>query len=377
MVSITIQLLCLLALPYLWQYLARQYRWVDWLSTAFFCYVSGILLGNIPAWGMDLTLSRTMSEITVVLAIPLLLFSTHLASWIRMAPKALLSLLLFICSVILCAALAVFLWKGTFEEIGSMGAMGVAVYTGGTANMAAIHLALGVPETIFLQMNFMDMFLGAGYLFFLLTLAQKILGLLLPAYPRISHDDTRAESVQFEAFTLAQKLAHVAIALLAAGGIVGVSAGISWIFLGKVEEVWVIISLTIGGLGASCFPQLRTLSGTYETGSYLFLIFCVAMGMLIDLQLFFSSTYELMGFMALIMYGAIGLHVGLAAIFRIDTDTAIITATAGVFGPPFIGPVAHSLGNREIVVTGMTMGTIGLAIGNISGLVFAWLFEVI
>jgi uncharacterized membrane protein len=62
-------------------------------------------------------------------------------------------------------------------------------------------------------------------------------------------------------------------------------------------------------------------------------------------------------------------------VFRVDTDTVVITSTAAVFGPPFVGPVAAAINNREIVVSGMTTGVVGLALGNYVGLAVAYLLR--
>ena len=68
------------------------------------------------------------------------------------------------------------------------------------------------------------------------------------------------------------------------------------------------------------------------------------------------------------MWGSIILHLLLAWLFKIDADTALITSTAGIFGPHFIGPVATVLKNKQIVVSGITTGLVGFAVANFLGL---------
>ena len=53
--------------------------------------------------------------------------------------------------------------------------------------------------------------------------------------------------------------------------------------------------------------------------------------------------------------------------FRIDTDTMLITSTALICSPPFVPVVAGALRNKEIIITGITVGIIGYAIGNYLG----------
>jgi len=77
----------------------------------------------------------------------------------------------------------------------------------------------------------------------------------------------------------------------------------------------------------------------------------------------------------LVVISSVILHYLLAAIFRIDTDTVIITSTDAIFGPAFIGPVAKGINNREVIVSGITMGLVGYAIGNYLGLAVAWILS--
>jgi uncharacterized membrane protein len=75
------------------------------------------------------------------------------------------------------------------------------------------------------------------------------------------------------------------------------------------------------------------------------------------------------------MFGSIVIHFALAKFFKVDVDTFIMTSTAAVFGPPFVGPIANVLKNREVVVSGMTAGVLGLAIGNYLGIGMAMLLK--
>ena len=59
--------------------------------------------------------------------------------------------------------------------------------------------------------------------------------------------------------------------------------------------------------------------------------------------------------------------------FRVDVDTAIITSTAAVFGPPFVPPIADALDNKGVLLSGLTTGLVGYAVANYLGLGLAWL----
>ncbi len=80
-------------------------------------------------------------------------------------------------------------------------------------------------------------------------------------------------------------------------------------------------------------------------------------------------------FCGFVVFGSVLLHYLLAILFRVDRDTLIITSTAAIFGPAFIGPVANAIGNKGIIPIGIALGLIGYAIGNFLGIGFAELLN--
>ncbi len=77
--------------PALAVYGANRNKALEWLSPVVLCYLFGIFLGNLPGWTPDTELANTVTEITVLLAIPLSPFSTDFPKWLRTAPRAVLS----------------------------------------------------------------------------------------------------------------------------------------------------------------------------------------------------------------------------------------------------------------------------------------------
>ncbi|HAX40892.1 MAG TPA: hypothetical protein DCY10_08470, partial [Clostridiales bacterium] len=76
----------------------------------------------------------------------------------------------------------------------------------------------------------------------------------------------------------------------------------------------------------------------------------------------------LLAMFATAQFGAILLHLLFCKVFKIDSDTALITSTAGIYGPAFIVPVADAMKNREVVLPGLICGIIGYALGNYLGI---------
>jgi uncharacterized membrane protein len=69
------------------------------------------------------------------------------------------------------------------------------------------------------------------------------------------------------------------------------------------------------------------------------------------------------------------LHGLFCKIFKIDTDTYIITSVSAICSPPFVPVVAGALKNKEIILSGLTTGIIGYAIGNYLGVGLAYVFR--
>ena len=366
-----------LGFPALAVYGANRNKALEWLSPVVLCYLFGIILGNIPGWTPDTELANTVTEATVLLAIPLLLFSTDFPKWLRMAPKAVLSFGLATLAVMVVAAAATVVVSNQDPETWKMAGMTVGVYTGGTPNMSAIGLALEVTDEKFILVNGADVVLSAVYLLFLMTIAQRVLLKFLPAFQRTDLEQKSHGSGMESDPLLALKTRPRAVAgaiglsLLIAGLTVGVVS----LFDDSLPIAPVILSVTTLGIALSFVPRIRNLAGTYETGQYLLLIFAVAIGTLANIREMADAFSTVFAFVAIVLGASILLHYLLAALFRIDADTVLITSTAAVFGPAFVGPIAAVLKNREIVVSGLATGVVGYAVGNYAGLAIAYLLQ--
>ena len=82
-----------------------------------------------------------------------------------------------------------------------------------------------------------------------------------------------------------------------------------------------------------------------------------------------------MKYSAVALSSSVLIHLLLARIFRVDRDTFMITSTAAIYGPAFIGPIASTLNNRSLILPGITLALLGFAIGNYLGISLARLME--
>lgn len=363
------QVVLCLGFPGVALWAASRSKLVEKLGPVVLCYGVGIIVGNLPGVTLDRDASLRVSEAAVPLAIPLLLFSTELSAWLKLARSLLLCFALACLAAVIAAGSIGFLFRAQTDEWWKVAGMLVGVYVGGTANMSAIGLALAAKQETFVLLNAADILAGGSYLLFLVSVGQRVAQRVLPKFEGSTDADASA------AAKVKPRPPHMAVAFALSVVIVGSTVGLSFGLFGRLEPPFVLLGITSLGIAASLAARIRGLAGSYEVGEYALLCFCVAVGTLADVRLLGGSSPTLMLFVFAVMVVAILVHVGLAAIFRLDADTTLITSTATIFGPAFIGPVAAALKNRRLVAPGLTMGLMGIALGTYLGLATAWLLQ--
>ena len=350
--------------------LAARFGPAKLLGPVVLCYGAGILFGNLGL-PLDKDVAISLSSAAVPIAIPLLLFSSEVRKWLGLARPLLISFGLACFSAVAAAGLIGWVFRAHTDEWWKIAGMLVGVYVGGTANMSAVGIALDVRKETFLLVNASDLVTGGVYLLLLLSLGQRVLLKILPAF---KPEDTAAEHVELPAgsgFTRANT-----VPLLAAFGltlaIVGASVGLSFLFFGRLDPPFVLVTLTTLGILASLSPKVRGLQGAYDLGEYALFVFCFSVGSMADVSQLAGTSPVIFLLVLGTMCLAIVLHVALSRALKLDADTTIICSTATIFGPAFIGPVASALKNRQLVGPGLTLGLAGIALGTYFGLFTAW-----
>jgi uncharacterized membrane protein len=326
-------------------------------------------------------------SVTVPLAICLMLFSMDLKAWLPLARPTFLSFGLMLFAVVAASSAAFALFQEGLEETWKISGMLVGVYTGGTPNLNAIGLALKVREHTMVLVNTADMLLGMPWLLFVLLLAQRVFLLFLQPFescgqPRV-HGATAPACVesmdisQYAGMFRREVLTRLPAALGLASVIFGVSAVLYAFAPTDYNMAVLMLSVTTLAIGSSFFSWIRNIPMTFQLGQYLILIFCLVIGAMADIEQLFRAAPDILFYVFAVMYGAFALHMILARIFRIDADTAIITATAAIMSPPFVPVVASALKNREVIISGLATGIFGYAVGNYLGIGFAHVLRAI
>ncbi|MEM1217475.1 MAG: DUF819 family protein [Bacteroidota bacterium] len=364
-IYVPIQIALLLGIPWLSQYAQSQKRIGGWLNPVIICYGTGILFSIIPPphWGYEI--AHWFRDLTLLLGIPLLLYATNLSQWWKSSKEPLFSFVLCIISGWILAVSSGFFWSSSWPEAKSMSGMMVGLYTGGTPNMNAVGRALRVDDSLLLMANTTDILLGGLLLVFLTSVAKPIYRRFLPAYSAPSNTELS------ETTDTTSVRPPIWQPLLLTVGVVGASVGITFLTMGGLGESSItvlLLALTSFSLIVAQWPRVRSWGGTFALGEYFLLVFCVALGMLVDFSAIFSTGTQVIIFMTSVLAGTVILHLLLARWWKIDADTVLISSTAALYGPVFVAQVASAIGNKSLVFSGIALGLLGYALGNFLGI---------
>jgi uncharacterized membrane protein len=399
--------------PLLILHLCHRFPFVNKLGAVIIAYLVGLIAGNIgllPGMGTYLNeyltinpkatagdvnallskglisenellafniykLRDLLMSITILLAIPLMLFSANVKEWGRMAGNTLKSLLIGFFSVLVVIIAGYFIFRGRgMEDLWKVSGLLVGVYTGGTPNLASLKLMLDVDANTYILTHTYDLVIGVFYLAFLMTIGQKMFHRFLPKFP-IPLDVVKVKDLdgkdpfwgifQRRIFLPLLKAYLFAIIIFAIGG------GLSMLVPDQMVMVVVILAITTLGILASLIPAVNRIEKTFESGMYLILIFSIVVASMADVRNFAGLTPGLFAYITMAVFGSLFLHVLLSKLFKVDSDTTMITSVAFICSPPFVPVIAGALGNRHIVITGITIGIIGYAVGNYLGFLVA------
>ncbi len=367
-----IMIAALIFLPWLMKTLAAKVSVLGTLGSVFLCYAGGIILSfPLTAAGANTSLISDIASVLVCMAMPLILFSADLRGVRKLARPMLVSFGLNAVSVIAVAIGSFFIFRNVMPDADKVSGMLVGTYTGGTPNMFAIGHGLGASAEQMLLLQTSDLIGGGIYFFLLLSVLPTIVGKFLPKYRSVGSAERNTEEKKGK-FT-----DHLRTVLLALG-CVAAAMGICLLLpskfgntgLAKLSEhtaVMMLVVTTLGIVLSFCKP-VRAIPGSHDAGQYGILMFSTAMGLCFDVSLISTKALVLFAMLMVIQFGTVLIHLVSAKLCRIDAHSALITSTAGVFGPAFIIPVANKLKNDEIILPGILCGILGYAAGNYLGI---------
>lgn len=364
---------CLAPAGVLW--LCRKVTLFGKIGPVLLLYILGVIIGNIGIRpeGMG-TIQDVMSSAMVPLAIPMMLFGCTFR--LRETRQQLKALLTGLSAVIISVIIGYLIFGRNIEEGTKVGGMLTGVYTGGTINLAALKTMLSVKNETYILLNSYDMLVSFLYLTFLLTIGIKLFRKFLPFKSDFHLTDTAAADMANESsqegdyrkiFTR-EGMKNAGKVLGITLGICAVSGGVAILCPEGAFMVVFILMLTTLGIGCSFIKPIHNLPHSYDIGMYFIYIFCIVVASMADLtSLDLAGGLNLMGYLLFAVFGSLFIQALLARIFRIDADTMIIASVTFINSPPFVPMMAAAMKNKNVLVTGLTLGIIGYAVGNYLG----------
>jgi uncharacterized membrane protein len=413
MIKIILLVLFYFAFPLVIVYMCRKWSTLKKLGSIVLAYAFGLILGSsgilpqgsdsyklalqgraaLPGTEMEaLKAAGTISQgdsyvnsiasaqdmlvsVIVPLSFPLLLFSLNIRRWLRFAKDGFISMVLALVSVVVIVASGYFIFKHVVPDSWKVAGMLVGVYTGGTPNLVSLKVALEVDPNLFVMTSTYDMIMGAVTIIFFITVGPKVFRAILPPFKHDGDaegtDIAVAEAESFEDYSGMLKKGRL-IPLLKALGLallIFVIAFVISLLIPKVSQmVVVILSITTLSIIASLVQWINKIEKTFQLGMYFILVFSFTVASMADLKVMFNIGFlGLFSYVTYAYFGSLFLHLLLSKIFKVNSDDFLITTTAFVFSPPFVPIVAGALKNKDVIITGITVGIIGYVVGNYLG----------
>ncbi|MFT6801244.1 MAG: putative membrane protein [Salibacteraceae bacterium] len=368
---IYLQVLLIFGVPFLLMEIQKRKKWFKAIVMA---YALGVGFGNfLPGFFMSALLNE-VTGISIILAIPLMLFPSKIKDWLTQPKTLLLAYGLATIATTFTVIVAWFVFKDRFTEIAIISGMVEGVYTGGTVNLNAIGLAFNAPNSLSVLLNSYDMAFSAIYLLAIFSVLPKVLSYVLPK-SKHRKGFVDKEDNSFTLLKPKQKGIAIGKGLLVAGVVLAAVVTGSVIFTGEMNELIIVFGVSLCAMALSFVPAIRSLPSNMVIADYLMMVFGFSLGAQASISELMSEQSGLLGYFLFTYVVMLCIHLLLAKIFKIDVDTFIISSTAAVFGPPFIGPVAESLKNRSLIGPGIVIALMGNAIGTYLGILIVQVLQ--
>lgn len=343
---------------------------------------------SLTASAGDSTLSLLQS-VTICIALPLVLFSLDIKKFFTVAKKGMLCMLLACISIIVITFILHLIFRSSTENSAQYAAGAVAVYTGGTVNFGSIRNAIGISNNDYIVFNTYDSVVSVIYIFFLSTVGRKffIKVMRMKPFEQNSNDTSAIDSATIDesVYTYKEILQKKNIpGLLAALGLSAVIFGISYalnilvsMYNPSLGMTVMMLSITTLGIAFSFIKKVRNIKKTFQLGMYIIYAFCFSVAASADFKALLNFSLPIFCYVFVSIVASLLLHAFLSKLFRIDTDTMIITSVSAVCSPPFVPAVAASLNNNAILVSGLATGVVGYAVGNYLGNAIYFIYNMI
>jgi uncharacterized membrane protein len=291
-------------------------------------------------------------------------------------------------SVFIAIVVGYLLYGKHISEGAEIGGIMSGMYTGGMLNAAALQSIFRVEEQSYIIMCSYDVVISFLYLVFLVSVGYKLFRWLYGE--RTTTNLSPEERMELEKQIAEQKRNPYAglwsrSGMKELGKIVGITllvVGISAAATLPFPSEWfmVVFILTLSTLGVVCsfIKPIKALTVSYDIGIYLIYIFSMVIASMADFSnLNIAGGINQFAFMTVAVFVSLALHALLCRVMKVDADAMIISSVAFINSPPFVPMISNAMKNRASLVTGISAGLLGYAVGNYLGILMAKLLHLI
>ena len=394
-----IAMFCLVPAGVLW--LCRKYPIFDKIGPVMILYAIGLVLANIPMPVEMKTLQGIIPTIMIPLAIPMMLFGcTFKTSEISLQVRLVASGVISVCLAVVGGYL---IFGDGIHQGAEIGGMLAGKCTGGTLNAAAIKEGLRISDNTYILLTTYDIVICFLYFVFLLAGGIRLFRWLYGEKTRreISAEDAKAIKEEMAAVKanpykglwskegfkqIFGVLGTTIVVVIVAAGL---SYLIGWIFdadlanfMNEKKGGWFmapfILMLTTIGIGLSFAKPIQKFDKSYDLGMYLIYIFSLAIASMADLSnLQIMENLHMIAYLAFTIFVSLFVHAIICRFLKVDADSMVISSVAFINSPPFVPMISNAMKNRAALVTGITSGLMGYAVGNYLGILMAKLLHLL
>ena len=338
-------------------------------------YFLGIIVANLNLIPADCAgLQDTISSIAIPLALPMMLYSCNFK---KFSVKTSLKITVVgIVAVAIASLVGFFAFRsGLGEEASVIGGSIMGKCTGGTPNLAALKVMLGMENETFILINSFDMVICFLYLVMLMSVgikqARKFLGRGVYATDQEVNLAEYTEKNPYKDFGKKESVKQLVKVTLLTLVIVAAAFGVATYakcFDENIFTVVMILTLTTLALVFSLWQEVKSWDKSYDAGMYIIYIFSVVVASMANFRTMnYEGALYIVLFQIVVVFGSYLLTILGAKLFKVDGDTAVITSNTLINSPIFVPMIAASMKNKDIIVVGVTIGLVGYAVGNYLG----------
>ena len=319
----------------------KRKMWMQRCGTVVAAYAAGLVMAltgltSLPQDSMEEMMfgewQSLMMNLSVTLAIPLMLFKCDFRLWTRALPKTIVALIGGVIAVTIAVVSGFYLLRDRgIPEAGKVSAMLTGMYTGGTMNFNALGTMLNMDKTVMGLVLAFDMLLTVPLLFFILGGGYKLLRRWLPYQDETTPAFRRREKTlpppvqdveDYDGIFTRDNFPGLAAGLGLSLLFLAVGAGVSYLLWKTgivppdtenpdkpvISELAVILTITTLSVAASFFRSVRELPKTFEAGMFFILIFSVILASMFDWHSIGSHTWGIGLFILWIILCSMLLH---------------------------------------------------------------------